>query len=467
MLIVNNLYMISKLTERKVAHLFYSVGVREQEIDKFRESLCQSIDFEIYTAFRFLDSEVRGSLSATDFEIFLRKNKRIYDYGYLQLFIAQYDGNLDGRLSINEFSRFVLPATNDLLRDTVALRTPYTTLTVEMQANLLQLLELELNYHEEIEKLRFEINLLADFGLLDSFRALDINRMNAIDKLSIRGLISRNGYYLSESEISAILRRVDTDGDGHINYIEYVDAVMPKKARGSSPMRKHYNQANALEQSGRFDSSSKSLYGSRPLSPTRNSSPLRRSSPSRLSPQRVLSSQDSPLKSRIFKQESPSRFTKTSVNDSTIFPRSSSPLRKSSPLRASPTRTYITNTMPSENYFKTFRHSPIKNTNIIEYKDKRKSSPLRFSPTRVSPTRDLEEIIERYSPTKNIRFTPAKDLNLSPSSPLRRTSSKKLYSPPRNNGEFSPQRSESPLKSMPLRNASLRAAVSRENHFNS
>lgn len=467
-LYANNLKMLSRLTERKIAQLFYIVGVREQEIEKSRETLCLSLDFETYTSFRFLDSEKRGSLSAADFEQFLIQNRRPLNYASLQLLINQYDTNLDGRLSINEFSKFVLPNTNELLRDTVSLRTPYTSFSIETQFLLLRLIELEMSFHEEVEKIRFEITSQSDFGLLDSFRALDINRSSAIDKPAIRGMMSRNSFYLSESEISGILRRFDTDGDGCISYVEYVDAIMPKKPRGSSPIRRSPAKGNSTEAYIRIESPSRSLNGFR-SSPLRNSSPLRKSSPSR-DIQRSMT-QDSPSRSQVFKQESPSRISPSRIRnymtETSINPRASSPLRKSSPLRSSPIRMYegVSNTNTS--YFRAQRDSPPRTLNCFTISENRRTSPLRYSPSRISPSRGLGRSIEAYSPTRSLRFSPVKSVDIRPNSPLRRSPIRSVYNPVRGSEDIIPQRVGSPLKSMPLRNAPLREAASRESPFRS
>ena len=438
--------MLGRITERKIAQLFYMVGARELEIERTREILCQNFDFELYTAFRFLDAGVKGSVSALDLRDFLRRHHVDYEITIIQLLIAQYDSNLDGRLSIQEFSSFVVPSTNLVLKDAVSLRTPYSTLSLETQLVLLRLLEQELRLQQDVENLRCEITVQVDFGLLDSFRVLDILKSSCLDRASIRSLLNRHSLLLSESELDGVFRRLDCDDDRVLNYIEYVDSIMPKRGRSLSP-----NKSTTYTSSPSRPLAYSTLSSfPRPTSPNRNSSPLRQPSPNKY--QMPLTS--SPSRSFNYSpsrhHESPSRLTsnysvyrQSPVRTLSCYdispsrtsplrspPRNSSPLRNASPLRSSPSRTI--NESPSRSLY----------TQSIARRSYLETSPSRSIPLRNS----------RLSPGKGVAFSPSRRADIAPSSPLR-------TSPDRNRVDLIPQRLNSPLKSMPLRNTPLREAA--------
>ena len=489
--------MLSKLTERKIAQLFYIIGSREQEIEKSREILCQNLDFETYTAFKHLDLDVRSSISATDIQLFLEKHHLSFDISYIYLLISQYDSNLDGRLSLNEFLKFVLPSTNEYLRDSVNLRVPLQALSLETQYLLLHLFELELIFHEEIEKVRCDITLQSDFSLLDSFRIIDYSRRSLIDRIAIKGLLSKHGFFLSEEEVNGIFRRLDNDGDGAINYVEYVDTVMPKKNRNISPLKKQSPARRSIEESS---NKAQVKYQSEVFrsSPRRNSSPLRQISPQKISyldqairpspsalqnnsrayenisrnstslrridsPPRRYSpvNQLSPLR-----QVSPSRKSSPLRRSSPL--RYSSQIQRSSPLRQSPGSTsYISNVTPTRvqnsSYSSAYRNTPVRQ-NTAELPAKtlscyRISPPRNSSPLRSSPIRNSE--LQYSSYISQSRYTPGKNVEISPrTSPLKNSFEKSSYPIKNNEEDLIPQR-QSPLKSTPLRNASLRESASK------
>jgi Ca2+-binding EF-hand superfamily protein len=424
---------MNKLTERKIAQLFYVIGTREQEVEKSREILSQNLDFEAYTAFKHLDRESRGSLSASDIQFFFQGFHKTFELSHIQLLISQYDKNLDGRLSLNEFINFVLPSTNEALKDSVSLRTPLPSLSLEIQYLMLHLFELEVIYHEEIEKIRCDVTIQPDFSLLDSFRTIDYLKNSVIDKAAVRRFVEIQGFYLNDLEVSGVIRRLDMDGDGAVNYLEYVDAVMPKRTRNNFFLKRYSPAKNNNEEKyskaplkyetveDSYNTSSVSKY-----SPARQSSPLRNlrhSSPLRKSPPKELYS---------FKNESPTRTSSFNrINGSASY-------SVSSPLRQSPPRTLTTNFSP-------LRH-PVRN-----------SSPLRQSPPRTLTT----NFTPSRHPMRNsspLRQSPPRTLttNFSPSRYPVRNSSPLRQSPPRTlTTNFSPSRypvrNSSPLRQSPPR----------------
>ena len=512
--------MLSRLTERKIGQLFYIIGTREQEIEKSREILNQNFDFETYTSFKHLDLEVRGSISAYDIQEFLSRHHKFLDVSYIHLLISQYDLNLDGRLSLNEYSKLVLSQTNEMLRDSVTLRTPLPRVSLEVEYLLLHLLELEIILHEEIEKVRCDITIQTDFSLLDSFRMLDYSKSSNLDKSDLRALLSRHGFYLSEAELLGVFRRLDHDSDGVLNYIEYVDAVMPKKTRIRSPAKRFSPSKNFVTEKNihTYESPFRQIRHSSPLrsSPLRNSpskveflvrknSPLRNSpsrveflvrknSPLRNSPTRVEFSvrKSSPLKKSpprtTFLQGSPSRLEfYARIPDSNS--RKSSPLRQSPSLRQSPPKTLSTNLISfgspvrqspslreSPAKFLTTNLNPSITTNIYSKNDR--NTPLRSSikdsasksirispsrhssPLRQSPSRYQSITATNFSPSKShVRFSPLRsaDIGSKGGSPLRNSS--EPFSFPVTSESFG-QKTSSPLKSIPLRNVSLRDGAS-------
>ena len=411
--------MLGRITERKIAQLVYLIGTREAEIERTRELLCHQFDFELYSAYRW-------SVGHLDLRDFCRRNRIDADASIVQLAIAQYDQSLDGRLSIHGFSALALPSSNQLLRDAVSLRAPVSRLTLDTENLIVRLVESEIRLQSDVELLRSEITAQTDFGLLDSFRLLDFMKNSYLDRASIRALVARHSLVLTEGEISAVFRRLDRDNDGVLNYVEYVEAVMPKRGRNSSPC--------------------KTYSAPRASSPVRNSSPLRQSSPGKT----LQYFQSSPSRAVVAStyRQSPARTLSCYDISPSLTNYQRSPPRNSSPLRnSSPSRTYAS-------YLDSF---PVRQSSPPRHSSPLRSSPTRQSPSRValhsSPRRSyLESSVSNSIPLRNSRVSPSKPVNFSPS--------RRPDIQPYSAANGSPNtRLDSPLKSMPLRNTPLREAA--------
>ena len=65
-----------------------------------------------------------------------------------------------------------------------------------------------------------------DFSLLDIFDSIDRYRDGYVTEYSLRSFLSRNGHFVTDDDILAIMRRLDHDEDGRLNSFEFNEALM-------------------------------------------------------------------------------------------------------------------------------------------------------------------------------------------------------------------------------------------------
>ena len=159
----------------------------------------------------------------------------------------------------------------------------------------------ELNYHVRSERLKYDLTLRYDWTSRAAFETIDTLRDYALNARNIQSFLRLNGFYATESEIVAIVRRLDIDADQKITYSEWADGVRP--------------QLSSVD----LGVSSSSLSASRVEEEKRQSSPLRESGnlgASRLSESatEVRASHASPIRPRAETESfsSPSRLGSSS-----------------------------------------------------------------------------------------------------------------------------------------------------------
>ena len=236
--------MLSLDTERKIAEIFLNISIFERLVEENRYHLCKNADSDPYSIFNALDLLDMNSLSSTELQNFLQKHHIFCsnDEGYLV--IKQYDSNLDGRLSLEEFCQFILPSTNSSLREVSIARRGIFTAEVEYLFE--RLLQAEINFHRNLEILKREVVLKNDFNLLEAFRCIDIKNISCIDRNSLTVFL-RKYECISDDDIDSILRRIDNDGDGVVSYTEFIDTVMPSRSSTCKAYRKNSLDQGAQE----------------------------------------------------------------------------------------------------------------------------------------------------------------------------------------------------------------------------
>ena len=171
---------------------------------------------------------------------FLRDNGIFVTDNDAYLLIRQYDSNNDGRLSFTEFKNLSLPATSSSL-SALALSRPgyvvsyYERLPYSTEAALARLFEAEIEFHRHVEAAKKDLGVRYDFRVLDAFRAVDRLATRRFSREDVRDFCRRNGDLLYELDLDAVIRRLDTDSDERISYLEFCEAVLPAGAASYEP----------------------------------------------------------------------------------------------------------------------------------------------------------------------------------------------------------------------------------------
>jgi len=93
----------------------------------------------------------------------------------------------------------------------------------DIEAGLASLLEREIDLQRRLERLKDALSARYDFSMNGAFRAIDRYNDGFIDTFNLDRFLKGHGAYLSQKELLAIIRRIDTDGDARLGYSEFSD----------------------------------------------------------------------------------------------------------------------------------------------------------------------------------------------------------------------------------------------------
>lgn len=99
----------------------------------------------------------------------------------------------------------------------------------QAEVGIVLAMEKQLGYEKRVEQAKEELALRSDFNLMEGFRFFDSERKGYASAGDFYEGMKRLGVLGSYSDISALFRRMDTDGNGRLKYSDYYLAVAPRK----------------------------------------------------------------------------------------------------------------------------------------------------------------------------------------------------------------------------------------------
>ena len=199
----------------------------------------------------------------------------------------------------------MLPCTDNLLRN-VTLDRPsfrvgrFDSLPYDIERAILDILEKEIDLQRRLDILKRELEIRYDYSSLAAYRSIDRYNDGRINTFNMGAWLRNCGYFASETELLAIVRRMDTNGDAQLDYTEFAEfirstnppsrALAEEAARNERAASAERYRRRLLESRAssplRPATDTRAFSASRHTSPARPASPLRQSSPRAGSPAR-------------------------------------------------------------------------------------------------------------------------------------------------------------------------------------
>lgn len=245
--------MLSADTQQRLMTLLLALAEWERRLEAGRVALAAVDDFEPYSCFTALDRFSQGYLTSADLQVFMRtKGVDMPEKAAFHL-VKTLDSNCDGKITYHDFLRFILPSSKVYLSTiAVSRRVRRDGLFGLAEKQLFALFTLQIEANTSINRLRESLWSRSDFSLLEGFRWLDELETGYVSELALGNVMGKAGVREGAREI---VRRYDSDNDGKLGYLDYVELVTPsqplyrevstsiKSTRSTtpSPLKSHYS----------------------------------------------------------------------------------------------------------------------------------------------------------------------------------------------------------------------------------
>lgn len=208
--------MVSIETEARVARLFLALAEGERSVEISRQVLSDNYDFDAYQVFKALDVEGKNRVDSINIVDFLRSKGICACESEAQFVVLFYDQDADGALSYCEFLNLV-QSEKSLRRSNVYSRSDKLSFNVEY--SLGKLLEKEISLVRNITSLLSDLRMRYDFNVHEIYHL--VKSWNCITSESLKCFLDRNSVSYLDSDIQAIIKRLDFNRDGRVDLCEF------------------------------------------------------------------------------------------------------------------------------------------------------------------------------------------------------------------------------------------------------
>ena len=210
--------MISNDIKKLITALFLELAKSEISIDITRQVLSESTDFDAYQIFNYLATNNNSDITSNDIMKFLSKNQIEIDEEQLNLIILFYDINLDGKLSFEEFINLVKSEKSSINNKSLNYSDDIN-ISFNINFSLCKIFEKEIFYSKYIINILKEIKNKYGFNIHDIYHS--IKSSNFITSETIKNLLIDNNEEFIESDINLIMKRLDINRDGKVDFCEF------------------------------------------------------------------------------------------------------------------------------------------------------------------------------------------------------------------------------------------------------
>ena len=214
--------MLSIETESKLAKIFLTLSEGEKSIDINRQILIELEDFDPSNIFTYLDTNQKNYINCSDLLNYCLEKGIQTNELEISLIILFYDRDYDGALSYPEFA--YLLQSDYTKKGLINKRenennNSNINLSPNIEQALLKLFSNEIDLAKKIIELLNDIKQRYDFNIHGLYHA--VKNYYFIEENSLRNFFERNKISFLESDIRKIMKRLDLNGDGKIDFCEF------------------------------------------------------------------------------------------------------------------------------------------------------------------------------------------------------------------------------------------------------
>lgn len=222
--------MLGLEAQRRLKNFLIAVSQGEKEIEIARKYLANLPDFVPKTAFERLDRNTDLCITEVEIIDFLHE-QGIFDITENEVFhlVSYFDFNGNKTLSQEECVQMFLPCNDNYLREKTRVKygvkpLVYERLSSKVEAAMADVIVKEVNFQRILEDLKRDLEICTDYTWAHAYNTIErIDLAGCLDTENIGEFLASQGEYITEGELTAIVRRMDSSGDCTVSEAEFCE----------------------------------------------------------------------------------------------------------------------------------------------------------------------------------------------------------------------------------------------------
>ena len=204
----------------KILELFSFLSRLEQSTQARKKVLNNYYEYNPAKIFKKLDTENKGHINLDNISSFLNNHYISYTPDSLKLLVIFYDSDFDGLLSFEEFISLIQNDNILLNNKKTLIGSNNDDISFNLEYCLTKIFEKEIELNQYIINILKKINKNINGNLSDLFNYISLNK-DYINKKDIMNYLDENRIDYTENQINDIMKRLDLNKDGKIDFNEF------------------------------------------------------------------------------------------------------------------------------------------------------------------------------------------------------------------------------------------------------
>jgi Ca2+-binding EF-hand superfamily protein len=194
---------------------FSSLSALEEQVEVVKHVLCERSSNNLYPIFQYLDQDTKGFFDFSDLHAILTSLHRDKDISKL---IEDWSISISKRVTYQDFLYWVLPLNTFPMQ----ISSESKVISFDQKYSIQRVFSKEIDFQKNFSDIKAKFKFHIKKSLLSSFDYISQGQ-NSFTRENLLVFLTSHGINITESNVFAMMRRLDRDADGLVSVSDFVE----------------------------------------------------------------------------------------------------------------------------------------------------------------------------------------------------------------------------------------------------